>query len=76
MKATVLVRLGFDPRTGAIDIAASFMVIADRPDRSGTTTTSPRSFAQFLAGERDARFDAEWNEETGDWIFGKRVADA
>jgi hypothetical protein len=72
----VLVRLAVNPRTGAIDNAAPFMVIADRPDRSGIYDDEPTVIAQFLPGERDARFEAEWNDETGDWIFGKRVADA
>jgi hypothetical protein len=31
---------------------------------------------QFRPGELQARFKAEWDDETGDWIFGKRVDDA
>jgi hypothetical protein len=30
---------------------------------------------QFRPGELQARFEAEWDDETGDWIFGKRVDD-
>jgi hypothetical protein len=32
--------------------------------------------AQFRPGERQGRFDAEWDDEKRDWIFGKRVDDA
>jgi hypothetical protein len=31
---------------------------------------------QFRPGERQARFEAEWDDEKGDWIFGKRVDEA
>ena len=76
MKATVLVRLAVNSLTGAIDSTAPFMVMVDRPDRSGIYDDEPAVIAQFLPGERAARFEAEWNDETGDWIFGKRVPDA
>jgi hypothetical protein len=36
----------------------------------------PSVIEQFRPDERQARFEAEWNDETGDWIFGKRVDDA
>ena len=36
----------------------------------------PMVVEQFRPGERQARFQAVWNYETGNWIFGKRVADA
>jgi hypothetical protein len=62
--------------TPAIDRTAPFMVFADRPDRSGIYDDEPVVITQFLPGERAARFEAEWNDETGDWIFGKRVPDA
>jgi hypothetical protein len=31
---------------------------------------------QFRPGERQARFEAEWDDETENWKFGKRIADA
>ena len=36
----------------------------------------PMLIEQFRPGERQARFEVEWNDEIGNWIFGKRVADA
>jgi hypothetical protein len=36
----------------------------------------PGVIEQFRPGERQARFDAEWDPEQEDWIFGKRVDDA
>jgi hypothetical protein len=36
----------------------------------------PGVIEQFRPGESQARFEAEWDDETGDWIFGKRVDDA
>ena len=31
---------------------------------------------QMLPGEHQARFRAKWNDASGDWVFGQRVADA
>jgi hypothetical protein len=31
---------------------------------------------QFRLGENQARLQAEWDDEIGNWIFGKRVDDA
>jgi hypothetical protein len=36
----------------------------------------PGVIEQFRPGERQGRFVAVWNEETGHWIFGRRVDDA
>jgi hypothetical protein len=36
----------------------------------------PGVIEQFRPGEHQARFEAEWDYETGNWIFGKRVDDA
>ena len=41
----------------------------------GSTLMSPRS-SRYLPGERGARFEAEGNDETRDWIVGRRVSDA
>jgi hypothetical protein len=38
--------------------------------------TSRGVIEQFRPGERQVQFEAEWNDEKGDWIFGKRVDDA
>jgi hypothetical protein len=76
IKATVLFRLGVDPRTGAIDVAASFMIIADRPDCRGIYDDEPEVI-RAIPGRRARRaVRCRMDEETGDTIFGKRVADA
>jgi hypothetical protein len=36
----------------------------------------PGVIAQFQSGELQAHFEAEWDDETGDWVFGKRIIDA
>jgi hypothetical protein len=36
----------------------------------------PGVIEQIRPGECQVWFEAEWNDETGDWIFGKRVDDA
>jgi hypothetical protein len=78
MKEIVIVCLAIDAETGAIDPTAPFVVIARQarlqPHRGGVYHNEPDVIAQFLPGERQARFEAEWAD--GDWKFGKRVADA
>jgi hypothetical protein len=78
VKEIVLVTLAIDTETGEIDPKAPFMVNNSRP---GTRFNCPYQdepsvIEQFRPDERQARFEAEWNDETGDWIFGKRVKDA
>ena len=70
---TVIVCLSIHPGTGAIDLAAPFVVIPSNPSRAGIYQTEPEVIAQFLPGERQAWFRAEWSERDG-WKIGKRVA--
>jgi hypothetical protein len=35
----------------------------------------PGVMEQFRPGETRVRFEAEWNAETEDWIFGRRIDD-
>ena len=85
MKEIVPVRLAVDPKTGAADLASPFMAIRSSrggarssalPGRGGIYDKEPGVIEQFRLGENQARFEAEWDDETGNWIFGKRVADA
>jgi hypothetical protein len=67
--------LAINARAGDIDPAAPFVVIPrQQPYRGGLYDKEPYVIAQFLPGERQARFEAEWTEDG--WKFGKRVADA
>ena len=44
--------------------------------RRGVYENERDVIAQFLVGERQARFEAEWSEQDGEWKFGNRVRDA
>ena len=78
VKEIVIVCLAIDAKTGEIDPAAPFVVISRQPrlqpHRGGVYHNEPDVIAQFLPGERQVRFEAEWTE--GEWKFGKRVTDA
>ena len=78
MKEIVLVSLAIDTETGEIDPEAPFMVNTRRrgPRYNCPYEDEPGVIEQFRPGERQVRFEAEWNDEKGDWIFGKRVDDA
>jgi hypothetical protein len=58
----------------AIDPTAPFAVSPPPPHRRGVYENEPDVIAQFLPGERQARFEAEWSD--GEWKFGNRVTDA
>jgi hypothetical protein len=78
VKETVLVTLAIDTATGEIDPKAPFMVNSSRrgPRYNRPYEDEPGDIEQFRPGECQARFEAEWDDEKGDWIFGKRVDDA
>jgi hypothetical protein len=64
----VVVSLAVDAKTGALVPDAPFLVKAGRADRSSVYEKEPGVIAQFLPGEEQARFEAEW---PGDgWKFG------
>ena len=73
MKDIITVRLAVDPITGVIAAFAPFAMIAKQRFRNGIYDDEPKVIAQFLPGEREARFEAEWIDDG--WTFGKRVAD-
>jgi hypothetical protein len=81
-KEIVLVRLAIDPKTGAVDLSAPFVVIPQRrslqrlPWRGGIYEKEPTIIEQFRPGEHEAQFEAEWSKQEGGWKFGKRVIDA
>jgi hypothetical protein len=73
-KEIVLVTLALDTETGAIDPTAPFVVSAPPLHRRAVYENEPEVIAQFLPGERQARFEAEWTDDG--WKFGKRAVDA
>jgi hypothetical protein len=73
MKEIVLVTLAVDATTGKIDSGAPFLVNSRVPGRTHPYRDEPGVIAQFGPGELQARFEAEWDDESGNWMFGKRV---
>jgi hypothetical protein len=70
-KEIVLLTVALDWETGEIDRDAPFMV---NSSRLGTLYNRPYEnelevIAQFRPGEWRARFEAEWDDETENWIF-------
>jgi hypothetical protein len=76
MKEIVLVTLAIDAATGDIDPTAPFVVTPPPPHRRSVYGNEPGVIAQFLAGELQARFEAEWSDQDGEWKFGNWVRDA
>jgi hypothetical protein len=66
-----------DTETGKIDHRAPFMVNSHRrgPRYNRPYQDEPDVIKQFRPGEHQARFEAVWNHEKGDWVLGKRVDD-
>jgi hypothetical protein len=75
MKEIVLVTLAIDAATGKIDPSAPFMVNSRVPGRSQPYQDEPGVIAQFQPGEHQARFEADWDDESRNWKFGRRVLD-
>jgi hypothetical protein len=78
MKEIVLVTLALDVETGKVDMTAPFMVNSGRLGSryNRPYQDEPHVIEQFQPGEWQARFEAEWDEQTENWIFGRRVEDA
>jgi hypothetical protein len=73
IKEIVTVRLGVDLVTGKFDLTAPLMVRSSRGIQ--LYTDEPHVIEQFRPDDVIARFEAEWDEATATWKFGKRVAD-
>jgi hypothetical protein len=54
-----------------MDLGPFFVKYEPRPERSGLYHNEPEVIAQMAAGERTARFEAEWTDDG--WVFGKRI---
>jgi len=67
-----------DTETGEIDPSAPFMVNSSRrgPRYNRPYEDEPGVIEQFRPGECQARFEAKWDDESGNWIFAQRVDDA
>jgi hypothetical protein len=77
MKEIVLVTLAIDTATGEIDPKAPWVNSRRRGTRYNRPyEDEPGVIEQFRPGESQARFEAEWNDEKEDWIFGGRIDDA
>jgi hypothetical protein len=72
MICIVLVQLADDRDFSRFDLRSPFLVVADDRKRCGIYYDEPNVLAQFLPGEREVRFEAEWTADG--WRFGKRVA--
>jgi hypothetical protein len=51
------------------------MVNSRIPGRSQPYQDERGVIAQFQPGELQARFEAGWDDDSGNWVFGKRVLD-
>ena len=78
VKEIVLVTLAFDLEPGRVDSTAPFMVNSKRPGPryNRPYQDEPHVIEQLRPGEWQARFEAEWDEETENWKFGRRIEDA
>lgn len=74
MKSIVQVYLGRMKGTRRVCRDGPFLVVSPIPGRSGAYDDEPSVIAQLYADEVEAKFEAEWID--GEWVFGKRIADA
>jgi hypothetical protein len=74
----VLVTLALDLETCRVEPHTQFIVSSRRRGAryNRPCEHEPEVIAQFRPGEEQALFEAEWDEDTGNWIFGRRVDDA
>ena len=74
MKSIVKIYLGHDRATRRACQDGRFLVVSDQPGRSGIYEDEPAVIAQLAPDEDEAKFEAEWKD--GQWVFGRRFADA